>query len=36
MTIIELLQQHTAEKPNASVLFDESHTKGITYSQLDD
>ncbi len=36
MTIIEMLEQYTREKPNASVLFDETHTKGITYSKLDD
>ena len=35
-TIIDLLQQYTAENPGASVLFDEAHSKGITYAQLDD
>lgn len=36
MTIIELLEQYTHEKPHSTVLYDESHTKGITYSKLDD
>lgn len=35
-TIIDLLQQYTAENPGASILFDEAHSKGITYTQLDD
>ena len=35
-TIIDLLQQYTAENPGASILFDEAHSKGITYAQLDD
>ena len=36
MTIIDKLEQYTSEKPNSSLLFDEAHTKGITYAQLDD
>ncbi len=36
MTIIELLEKYTSEKPNSPILYDESHTKGITYSNLDD
>ena len=36
MSILELLEQYTREKPNAAVLFDEAHSKGITYAQLDD
>ncbi len=36
MTILELLEQYTKENPNASILFDEAHSKGITYSQLDE
>ena len=36
MSIIELLEQYTKEKPNASVIYDEAHSKGIAYSQLDD
>ena len=35
MSIIELLEQYTKEKPNTSVLYDEAHSKGITYAQLD-
>ena len=35
-TIIELLEQYTAENPGAAILFDEAHSKGITYAQLDD
>lgn len=34
--ILERLQQYTAEDPNAALLFDEAHSKGITYAQLDD
>ncbi|MBQ7670908.1 MAG: AMP-binding protein [Clostridia bacterium] len=34
--IIDLLQKYTAENPGASILFDEAHSKGITYAQLDD
>ena len=33
---LELLQQFTAEKPDTAILFDETHSKGITYSRLDD
>ena len=36
MNIIELLEQYTREKPNAAILYDEAHAKGITYAQLDD
>ena len=36
MNILELLARYTAEKPNAPILYDEAHTKGITYAQLDD
>ena len=35
-TIIDVLEQYTKETPNAAMLFDEAHSKGITYSQLDD
>ena len=34
-TIINILQEYTAQAPNAAILYDEVHTKGITYSQLD-
>ena len=36
MNILQMLEKYTAENPNASVLFDEAHTKGITYAQLND
>ncbi len=36
MTILELLQQYTKENPNAAILFDDAHNKGITYAQLDE
>ena len=35
-TIIQKLQRYTAITPDAAILFDETHPKGITYSQLDD
>lgn len=34
--IIHRLQAYTAQNPNAPILFDEAHTKGITYARLDD
>lgn len=34
--ILQLLDQYTKEKPNASILYDDAHNKGITYAQLDD
>ena len=34
--ILELLEQYTAENPNGSILFDDTHTKGITYAQFDE
>lgn len=36
MYIIEQLAAFTAESPNNAILFDEAHSKGITYAQLDD
>ena len=36
MNILELLSRYTAEKPNTAILFDEAHSKGVTYAQLDD
>ena len=36
MNILEKLANYTAEKPNTAILFDEAHSKGITYAQLDD
>ncbi len=35
-TIIELLEQFTKESPNTAILFDDAHSKGITYAQLDE
>ena len=34
--ILELLEQYTAQDPNAAILFDDAHSKGVTYAQLDD
>ncbi len=34
--ILEILQDYTARDPNAVILYDEAHSKGISYSQLDD
>ena len=34
-TILELLHKYTEENPNVPILFDEAHTKGITYAQFD-
>ena len=36
MNVLELLTQFTLENPNAQILFDEAHSKGITYAQLED
>ena len=35
-TIIDKLQQYTEQNPGAPILFDDLHSKGITYAQLDD
>ena len=35
-TIIERLQRYTEMNPGAPILFDDAHTKGITYAKLDD
>ena len=35
-TIIDKLAEFTAETPNNAILYDEAHSKGITYAQLDD
>ena len=32
--IIEKLKQYTARKPDEAILFDDAHSKGITYAQL--
>ncbi len=36
MTIIEILKGHTENCPNTAVLYDEAHSKGLTYAQIDD
>ena len=36
MTILQMLEEYTKQKPNAAILFDEAHAKGITYAQLED
>ena len=36
ITILEMLQNYTAENPNAPILFDDAHSKGITYTQFDE
>ena len=35
-TILHKLRQYTKDDPNAVILFDEAHSKGISYAQLDD
>ena len=35
-TIIDRLQEYTRMNPGAPILYDDVHTKGISYSQLDD
>ncbi|MBO6303047.1 MAG: AMP-binding protein [Ruminiclostridium sp.] len=35
-TILQKLRRYTKEDPNAVILYDETHTKGISYAQLDD
>ena len=34
--IIEKLEQYTRRKPDEAILYDDAHTKGITYAQLRD
>ena len=34
--ILEKLEQFTARKPDDTILFDDAHTKGISYAQLED
>ena len=36
LNILELLEQYTKDSPNSSILYDEAHSKGVTYAQLDD
>ena len=35
-TIIDILNEYTKKDPNAAILFDDAHSKGVTYAQLDD
>ena len=35
-TIIDKLQQYREKSPGTAILFDDAHSKGITYEQLDD
>lgn len=35
-TIIERLEEYTEKDPHAAIIFDETHTKGITYDRLYD
>ena len=34
--IIEKLKEYTAEKPDEAILFDDAHSKGVTYAQLEE
>ena len=34
--IIEKLKMYTAEKPDETILFDDAHSKGISYAKLDE
>ena len=36
MTILQMLEEYGKQKPNATILFDDAHAKGITYAQLED
>ncbi len=36
ISIIDKLEQYTREKPGEAILFDDAHSKGITYAQLDE
>ena len=35
-SILHTLQEYTTRNPNAPILFDDVHTTGVTYGQLDD
>lgn len=34
--ILDTLRDYTAKNPNAAILFDDAHAKGLTYAQFDD
>ena len=36
MTILQMLEEYGKQNPNAAILFDDAHAKGITYAQLED
>lgn len=36
MSVLKMLEDYTKESPNTAILFDEAHSKGITYAQLDE
>ena len=36
INILQLLDNYTKEKPGAAILYDDAHSKGVTYAQLDD
>ena len=36
MNILEMLEEYTKQSPNTAIMFDEAHTKGITYAMFDD
>ncbi|MCR5122317.1 MAG: AMP-binding protein [Ruminococcus sp.] len=35
-TFLEYLERFTAEEPNTAILFDETHSKGLTYAKIDE
>ena len=35
-TILDKLQRYTEQAPDAPILFDDVHTKGVSYAQLDE
>ena len=36
MDILNLLAQYTAQNPTTTILYDEAHTKGVSYAKLDE
>ncbi len=36
LNILELLEQYTAQSPHSAILYDDAHSKGLTYAKLDD
>ena len=35
-SFIEILEEFTSTDPNTAVLFDETHSKGLTYAKIDE